>query len=234
MQFVNCCRWAPDGSAILSGSSDKTLRCWRLLRDGNPDFAHFQWGNGTVLNFAFAHCNSSMQDDHQDSADYQRLTLKHRTHLPDMKCILTTLVGHQGSITSCEFSPDMRWIASTSTDLTTRIWDTQQSLDPKTADEALRLRLTGHQKSVISCAFSPRSDVIATGSQDSTVRISRVEDGLLCESLAAATPALCNQRLKFNTGMSALVGCGRECVCGERERPAGAICDPGACRLNGV
>jgi WD40 repeat protein len=226
MQFVNCCRWAPDGSAILSGSSDKTLRCWRLLRDGNPDFAQFQWGNGTVLNFAFAHCNSSMQDDHQDSADYQRLTLKHRTHLPDMKCILTTLVGHQGSITSCEFSSDMRWIASTSTDLTTRTWDTQQSLDPKTADKAMRLRLTGHQKSVISCAFSPRSDVIATGSQDSTVRISRVEDGLLRES-SPAHARTARQTARVHHGHTRTRGVReRDRV----ERPAGEICDPGAGR----
>lgn len=181
MQFVNCCRWAPDSSAVLSGSSDKTLRCWRLLKDGDPDMSKFEWGGGTVLNFAFAHCNASMQDDHQDSEDYHRLTLKHRTHLPDMRCILTTLLGHEGSVTSCEYSPDMLWIASTGTDKSARLWNAQLAIDPKTAVDSLAISMMGHSRAVISCAFSPNSELLATGSQDSTVRISYVQDGSLCE-----------------------------------------------------
>jgi len=60
MQIVNCCRWAPDGSAIISGSSDRCIRGWRLQDNGDGDMSKFKWGNGTVLEFAFGDCSSSL------------------------------------------------------------------------------------------------------------------------------------------------------------------------------
>jgi len=193
MQFVNCCKWAPNGSAVLTGSSDKTVRAWRLLRDGNPDMSQFSWGNGTVLEFAFAHCNASMQDDHQDSEEYRRMTAKHRTHLPEMKCVLTTLVGHEGGVTAVDVSPCCGFVLSVSSDKTARLWDFDKALDQKLlsseapggGSRALIRTLRGHQRAVISCCFSPDSRHCATGSQDFTVRVYDVHTGGLVRDILA-------------------------------------------------
>jgi len=193
MQFVNCCKWAPDGSAVVTGSSDKTLRAWQLRRDGDGDMSKFVWGNGTVLEFAFAHCNASMQDDHQDSEDYHRLTMKHRRHLPDMKCVLTTLLGHEGGVTGLDISRCCRYIISVSSDKSARLWDYAKSLDQKLlsteapggGSRALLMTLRGHQRAVISCCFSPDSRHVATGSQDFTVRVYEVATGTLLRDIFA-------------------------------------------------
>jgi len=55
MQIVTSTQWHPTASAVLTASVDSTVRLWRLSKDGSEDWSCFPWGNGVILEFAFAH-----------------------------------------------------------------------------------------------------------------------------------------------------------------------------------
>ncbi|MEV5358052.1 NB-ARC domain-containing protein [Streptomyces sp. NPDC052693] len=74
-----------------------------------------------------------------------------------------TLTGHTDWVTSVAISPDGTWLATTSHDTTTRIWDR--------ATGTCTATLTGHTNRVYSVAISPDGTWLATTSHDRTVRI---------------------------------------------------------------
>ncbi|XP_017741816.1 PREDICTED: coronin-7 isoform X1 [Rhinopithecus bieti] len=82
----------------------------------------------------------------------------------------TVLTGHTEKICSLRFHPlaaDV--LASSSYDLTVRIWDLQAGVD--------RLKLQGHQDQIFSLAWSPDGQQLATVCKDGCVRIYRPRSG---------------------------------------------------------
>lgn len=79
---------------------------------------------------------------------------------------IAVLKGHENWLSYAEFSPDNRYIVTSSNDGTARLWDaaTGQSL----------AILEGHQKSVSKAIFSPDGKYIATISGDHTARLWRI------------------------------------------------------------
>uniref|UniRef100_A0A2I2YBI1 Coronin n=1 Tax=Gorilla gorilla gorilla TaxID=9595 RepID=A0A2I2YBI1_GORGO len=82
----------------------------------------------------------------------------------------TVLTGHTEKICSLRFHPlaaDV--LASSSYDLTVRIWDLQAGAD--------RLKLQGHQDQIFSLAWSPDGQQLATVCKDGRVRVYRPRSG---------------------------------------------------------
>jgi WD40 repeat protein/nucleoside phosphorylase len=71
--------------------------------------------------------------------------------------------GHCAPVLSCTISPDGRWLASGSGDVTLRLWDTASG-------ECVRV-LRGHEGGVSACAFSPDGRSLASATFNGTLRV---------------------------------------------------------------
>ena len=80
--------------------------------------------------------------------------------MPDIR-----LESHDAPVKSIAFSPDGRWLASTSADTTAKLWRLAEA--GITAAATLR----GHGSSVDAAQFSPDGKWLATGSADHAVRL---------------------------------------------------------------
>ena len=74
------------------------------------------------------------------------------------------LSGHTHKVYGMSFSPDGRYLATSSADQTVRIWDMAQP-PPRTI-----AIMTGHTGRVTGVAYSPDGKFIASSSADNTVR----------------------------------------------------------------
>ena len=80
------------------------------------------------------------------------------------------LTGHTGGVNSAIFSPDGKYIVSSSWDDTIRIWDARTGKELQT--------LTEHTDWVYSATFSPNGKYIVSSSSDNTIRIWDARTGM--------------------------------------------------------
>jgi WD40 repeat protein len=90
--------------------------------------------------------------------------------------------GHADSVLSAAYSPDGRYLVTSSADQTARIWDASTGLEVR--------QLTGHAGPVNAATFSPDGTQIFTGGDDRTARIWDASTGLELRRFTGHTGAV--------------------------------------------
>ena len=150
---VNSVAYSPDGTKIVSGSDDETIKIW----DANKG-EHLQTLRGHadyVNSVAYSPDGTKIVSGSWDK------TIKIWDENTE-QC-LQTLRGHSESVWSVAYSPDGTKIISGSADNTIKIWDANTGQCLKT--------LEGHSSVVNSVAYSPDGTKIISGSSDKTIKI---------------------------------------------------------------
>ncbi len=146
-------RTSPDGRAIISGSSDKTVKIWEA---GTGQCVRTLKGHaGWVLSVS---CSPDGGAIVSGSSDKTARAWEAATG----RCVYT-LKGHDGEVLSVSYSPDGGTIVSGGSDKTVKVWETGSGRCVRT--------LRGHGGEVWSAACSPDGEIIASGSSDRTVRL---------------------------------------------------------------
>ena len=138
--------FSPDGSHVVSGSNDNTLRFWNVAR-------HL----GSVYPDNFPQISPGWSEVEARSNDITQRIWNEGTH--ELEAVKNDL----GSVNSVVFSPDGIHVVSGSGDNTLHIWDWRTCV--------CVAKLKGHLGSVNSVAFSPDGTHIVSGSADQTVRV---------------------------------------------------------------
>jgi len=154
--WVSSVAFSPDGSRIVSGSDDLTLRLWDAATGaalGEPLRGHDEH----VSSVAFSPDGTRIVSGSRDA------TLR-LWDAATGAALGEPLRGHDEHVSSVAFSPDGSRIVSGSDDLTLRLWDAATGA-------ALGEPLRGHDEHVSSVAFSPDGTRIVSGSDDGTLRL---------------------------------------------------------------
>jgi WD40 repeat protein/TPR repeat protein len=145
--------YSPDGTRIVTASTDKTARIWDA-RAGAP-LAVLSGHGGKLWSAAYSPDGTRIVTASEDKT---ARIWEARTGAP-----LAVLSGHGGEVYSAAYSPDGTRIVTASADKTARIWEARTG--------APLAVLSGHGDDVNSAAYSPDGTRIVTASTDKTVRI---------------------------------------------------------------
>jgi WD40 repeat protein len=167
--------YSPDGTRIVSGGLDKTVRLWNadtgmeiLTMRGHTDSPFMEGSISPVAAVAFCPHGKLIASG---SYDY---TVKIWNAVTGAEVL--TIDKHSSLVNDVTFSPDGKRLASASSDRTIRICDV------KTGNELLVLK--GHEIEALSVAFSPDGKRIVSGSKDETIRIWDAETGTEVQRLS--------------------------------------------------
>jgi len=133
--YVSSVSFSPDGTRIVSGSWDSTVRVWDAVT-GLPLGEPFQGHTGSVFSVSFSPDGTRIVSGSYDSTVR---VWDAATGLP----LGQPFRGHTNSVLSVSFSPDGTRIVSGSLDCTVRLWDVATGLP---LGEPFR----GHTRKVLS------------------------------------------------------------------------------------
>jgi len=156
---VSSVAFSQDGSQVVSGSYDKTVRIWNVTT-GEVE-AELKGHTNKVTSVAFSQDGSRVV-----SGSYDRTVRIWNVMTGEVEA---ELKGHTDEVNSVAFSQDGSQVVSGSDDKTVRIWNV-------TTGE-VEAELKGHTKWVWCVAFSQDGGQVVSGSEDKTVRIWNVTTG---------------------------------------------------------
>ena len=85
------------------------------------------------------------------------------------------LFEHRDQVNTVQFSPNGKWIVTSSNDKTAGVWDIESG-------RAIAI-LRGHEKAILDAEWSPDGERVATGSDDNTARVWDAKTGALLLTL---------------------------------------------------
>ena len=165
---INYVALHPNQSELISVDQSGTVRTWDLVgnREQHPKI---QPGGEVPLQSVSIAADASTAVAANNEGDC--FFWKPGT-LQEADSAITTLNAHPGAyVLKCLISPDVKTLATTSSDHTIKLWNM--------VDRSLTKTLAGHQRWVWDCAFSADSQYLVSASSDHTARLwelSRGED----------------------------------------------------------
>ena len=153
-----------DDQTIVSSGEDCTIRLWTLSGICYQTLqAHTDW----VKRFSFSSDGRLLASSSYDQTiriwQVERSYDSASSRLRLTEPCLQVLQGHTSALTGLSFSPDGRYLASSSHDHLVKLWDVEAGQCLKT--------LKGHKNRLWSVAFSPIDNLLASGGNDQTVRL---------------------------------------------------------------
>ena len=192
--------FSPDGKLLATTGNDKTIRIWETSTGKQLRILNGDNGYGRALAFSPNGKWLAFGSTHYH---------EHRTkRLPDVPRqillmevatgrTLTSLHGHDRSISHVEFSANGKRLLSSSYDQTVKVWDTNTG--------KLLHTLRGHRHGVHRARYSPNNELIASSDTDGYVRIWNATTGKLLDNFSNPANA---QTLDFSpSGRHIAVGC---------------------------
>ena len=104
--------FSPDGSQVVSGSDDETVRIWDV--QSGQEVCKLEGHSGPVISVSFSPDGSQVV-----SGSYKTIRIWDVQSGQEV----CKLEGHSDSVSSVSFSPDGSQVVSGSDDITVRIWD---------------------------------------------------------------------------------------------------------------
>ncbi|XP_043679744.1 TAF5-like RNA polymerase II p300/CBP-associated factor-associated factor 65 kDa subunit 5L isoform X2 [Vespula pensylvanica] len=146
-------RFVPNADLLLTVSSDKNMRVWRL-----HDYTCAAIYNGH--NYPIWCMDTSIFNLYIATGSHDRTA---KLWSLDRKFPLRIFAGHFLDVNSIKFHPNARYLATGSADKTIRLWD---------KDDANLLRVyVGAQSTIYSLAFSPDGKYLAAAGDDKSIAI---------------------------------------------------------------
>jgi WD40 repeat protein/tRNA A-37 threonylcarbamoyl transferase component Bud32 len=148
---VSAMTFSADGSQLVSGSADRTVRIW--------DLANFREVRAIETDSAVHSVAKSSLDGElavgleDGSIRRYKADGTQRDQLP----------GHRGHVYGLAYDPEGTRLASASFDKTVRVWST--------ADGRQLAILVGHEQAVTHVQFAAKGSMLASGSADGSVRL---------------------------------------------------------------
>jgi WD40 repeat protein len=177
MALINGIAFTPDGSQLVSGSGDKTIRVWDVAAGKPLRTIRGEAAPGSAGGiYAIA---LSPDGKWLAAGGWMKIPGEpgHHIRLYDFASgkLVALLKGHADVVHSLAFSPDGRNLISGSADKTAIVWD-------MTTREA-RHRLEGHKDDIHAVGFSPDGTRAVTGSNDHDLRLWSVDSGDLLQTM---------------------------------------------------
>ncbi|KIM19665.1 hypothetical protein M408DRAFT_31025 [Serendipita vermifera MAFF 305830] len=160
--WVNSVSFSPDGTRIVSGSGDNTIRVWDA-ETGETVVGPLEGHTNSVNSVSFSPDGRRIVSG---SSDYTIQVWDAETG----ESVVGPLEGHDGFVNAVSFSPDGTRIVSGSDDRSIWVWDAKTG-------ETVMGPLESHAECVNSVSFSPDGSKIVSGSFDNTIRVWDAQTG---------------------------------------------------------
>ena len=161
-----------DGKYIASGSSDRTVKIWKL--ETGRELRTLRGHSDRVNSLCYSPDGKAVASGSRDD------TIK-LWDVASGECI-KTLTEHKGSVESIVYNSDGKYLASGSFDHTIKLWDVASGNCIKT--------LEGHTNSVVAISYSPDEKYLVSCSWDDTIKIWDVANGKCIKTLIGHTSSI--------------------------------------------
>lgn len=160
--------FSPDGSHMLTGSSDQTAKLWDTATCSvvRTFSGHSDWVHG----IAFSPDGSRVLTGGASSNGAKLWNAS-------TGALIRTFTGHTGRVDAAAFSPDGTLALTGSRDKTAKLWNVETGAPVRT--------FTGHTSAISCVAFSPDGSKVLTGSNDKTAKLWETASGTLIRTINA-------------------------------------------------